>query len=708
MREAIQTLLGTRGDGSGAALTRRSAIEIGLLDDAGVPVAGPTTGGDADLTPPPSVTGLSILGGFGNVFVEWDAPAYTQGHGHGQTNLYAAKKASSDATLPTFGDAVRVFEAPGGLTLAALPSDLSIRWHLWAKWQTVDGVESIAPAGGTNGVVATVGQIGNADLGALIIEARNLAAMDFSNLVTNPSGGAQLASGWGGADAAVVDNFDPAGLPFWGGYGLRITGRDTFFGQKFAVKTGDEFVFNIEAVPGSSPAPHGFAFGFQGFNADGVTVNSFTAAISFPAGSTGVQVGRDASYTVDGPTRFVRIWLSITQPPNGPDIWYFSKADVRRKPTKLAVNTIVAGDGAIAALAIERTLIALAAIDDARVANLSAIKLSVGTGEVGGNLRSTVYTPGSAGWQIQPNGFAEFSNIAIRGATYTGTIYAGSGTIGGVNINLHDMRTAGYVPLTSGWRLNDDGSAEFYNITARGNITANALNAATGTFAGTLSVGSSPVRSGSTMTGAGAVINADGTFAIGNSTTNISYNGTTMTFNGQIVANGNIQTSAVATDKLAPNAVTTSVSGSAARVARSTTSTNNRTTTQTIGSITTSASGAGKVAIFLSPNGLSSQSQWWVNSYLLAECSTTDNFDVLTVTFSVKRNGTTIWSLATSNAVSSGTSTRFLTAPIVLDSPGAGVACTYTLEINSDTSGGATNHAHEIVPFTYVLTESKR
>lgn len=187
-REELQILLGFRGDRLDKALTLRDFgyTDISTLKDGfgGVGPAGPTgpTGppGPAgsetpDLTPPPTVTGLTITAGLANVFIEWDAAVYTQGHGHGQTNLYAAKKAAADPTLPTFGDAVRVYAATGALTLAALPSDLSIRWHVWAKWQTADGVESSSPAGGTNGVVAQTGKIGNADLGPLIVEAGNLA-----------------------------------------------------------------------------------------------------------------------------------------------------------------------------------------------------------------------------------------------------------------------------------------------------------------------------------------------------------------------------------------------------------------------------------------------------------------------------------------------------------------------------------------------------
>jgi predicted RecA/RadA family phage recombinase len=77
-------------------------------------------------------------------------------------------------------------------------------------------------------------------------------------------------------------------------------------------------------------------------------------------------------------------------------------------------------------------------------------------------------------------------------------------------------------------------------------ITANLGTITAGSISGSsLSVGSGPAVSGTTMTGAGAKINTDGTFALGNSSTNIAYNGSAMYLNGNVVATGNINTNAV-------------------------------------------------------------------------------------------------------------------------------------------------------------------
>jgi hypothetical protein len=84
------------------------------------------------------------------------------------------------------------------------------------------------------------------------------------------------------------------------------------------------------------------------------------------------------------------------------------------------------------------------------------------------------------------------------------------------------------------------GTAGYYIARADGTAILNNLGAR-----GTLQSGSSPAISGTTMTGSGGIINSNGTFAFGNSTTNISFNGTQMTLNGNVVATSNINANAV-------------------------------------------------------------------------------------------------------------------------------------------------------------------
>lgn len=81
-----------------------------------------------------------------------------------------------------------------------------------------------------------------------------------------------------------------------------------------------------------------------------------------------------------------------------------------------------------------------------------------------------------------------------------------------------------------------------------GSLSAITANTGSLTVTGTITAqagATAPVVSGSTMTGAGAVINSSGTFAFGDSTKNLSFNGTTLTMNGDLVVTGNIVNNAV-------------------------------------------------------------------------------------------------------------------------------------------------------------------
>jgi hypothetical protein len=80
------------------------------------------------------------------------------------------------------------------------------------------------------------------------------------------------------------------------------------------------------------------------------------------------------------------------------------------------------------------------------------------------------------------------------------------------------------------------GTQGYYISRTTGYIYANGLVAR-----GLLQSGSSPQISGGSMTGSGAIINADGTFAFGNSATNITFpGGGSIYVNGQVIYNGNI------------------------------------------------------------------------------------------------------------------------------------------------------------------------
>lgn len=184
-QQELRRLLGFLGEPLDMAVTYRALLDAGLISlssldsvrpGSGVPPSGIVAGsgsgtagppgppgppGDGavtpDLTPPPDVLGLAAFAGISRVVVTWTVAGYTVGHGPGQVNLYVALRTPGDPQA-TFSDASLFYNATHPLTIATLSVEPNTRVHIWAKHQTVDGVESPSPAGGTNGVIVTTGQ----------------------------------------------------------------------------------------------------------------------------------------------------------------------------------------------------------------------------------------------------------------------------------------------------------------------------------------------------------------------------------------------------------------------------------------------------------------------------------------------------------------------------------------------------------------------
>lgn len=174
-REVLMTLMGRQGNQLDRAITLRDLVAGGLaymLPGGGIVFkGGPGSAGvnwddwiggggppadvyEPDLTPPPTPTGLAVSAAISHVFIEHDPAVYTQGHGHLRTRVYGVVVEPGDP-LPTFADAVELGQFTG--TMWPMPSDPALTWHLWIKWESIDGVLSASPAGGTNGAVTTTG-----------------------------------------------------------------------------------------------------------------------------------------------------------------------------------------------------------------------------------------------------------------------------------------------------------------------------------------------------------------------------------------------------------------------------------------------------------------------------------------------------------------------------------------------------------------------
>ena len=194
VKEVLSVLLGNRGDGNSRALTLRDLQDSGVIGSsvaAKVQAAAASLSSGSsntttiintsstttiDLTAPPTPTNFTATGAISNLIVECDTQTYTAGNGHYRSALYGVTWTSG--TLPVFANAVLLTEFAGKVFSYA--TNPSITWHLWLKWQTKDGVYSVNPAGGTNGVVVTTG----ADV-SLMVAAMTGAGNPFTILTAS-------------------------------------------------------------------------------------------------------------------------------------------------------------------------------------------------------------------------------------------------------------------------------------------------------------------------------------------------------------------------------------------------------------------------------------------------------------------------------------------------------------------------------------------
>ena len=618
LREAMQVYLGYRGDPLDRGLTVREAMTLGILDRSGDYTGGGGTGGSPvpgppgppgapggtytpDLTPPPTPTGLRVTAGLTYLYVEWDVPGYSVGHGHGQTNVYGAQWSTDNPTPPTFSNAVPLATVADFATLYPHPVNPGARWCFWIKWQSVDGVESVTPAGGTNGVQGTSGKVGSSDLGDAVVLAGNLAPGSVTaDKASLEIGGDNLLAN----NSFEVDSNADGLANGWAVYGstqtpvaTRTTGRISGFAQRVtwtgANTTTKGFVSDNASgggVRGGWLAQKSYVVSFYARADTTKTVGCALGWTTAPASTTtiknpnlGSNWQRYAWRITTGATVEASGALRLTCLANAGITGWIEFDDVQVEEGdylsgyqgKLALNTIVAGDGAIANLAIGNAQMGNAAIDDAKVANISAAKLTVGDGTVGGNLKSANYGGGSAGWLLQPNGNVEFNQGTFRGAlvaatgTFAGALSAATGSFRGA-ITSGSFTSyawpaanggAGFYLGNGGLLLGNynawvAGIGGYFQIdAATGNVTAprfsiingvatfgGALSAATGTFAGALSA--------ATGTFAGALAAATGTFAG-------VLSAATGTFSGALTADA---VNAVNTINIAGNAVTVPVS----------------------------------------------------------------------------------------------------------------------------------------------------
>jgi hypothetical protein len=296
-----------------------------------------------------------------------------------------------------------------------------------------------------------------------------------------------------------------------------------------AIQT-NTFVGRKVAVVGNTLTKTGAA----GWDGDAYSLDSYTggafASAKATSVSTNVMFGLNSDPTTDSSYASIDYALHLAE---GTLYEYRGPTQVR------SLGTYVAGD----ILAVTYDGVEVRYLKNGNV--LGSIEVSIT-----GNLffDSSFYQTGSSLTNVQ---FGPLTSIgAVTTSVGSKLSKSAADTLTGpINLSAANAITVGTPALDSvtgknGFYIGSTGIV----ATKNGKATVVISNSGDASFSGTLSTGSNPALSGSTMTGSGAIINTDGSFAIGNSTTNITGSSAGgIQINGSVVNTGNIGSNAVST-----------------------------------------------------------------------------------------------------------------------------------------------------------------
>lgn len=490
VRETLMTYLGKQGNPLDRGLTLRDLIENGIIKLAkgwrpggDVPLLEPgdavAQGDEPDLTPPPTPTGFAVSAAISHVFIEHDQPAYLMGHGHLRTRLYGVTHTAGQP-LPTFNNAVELGQFSG--TIWALASNPATTWRLWIKWETNDGVLSVAPAGGTNGLEAVTGQDVATLLAALtgeITESQLYQSLaERINLVDG--------NGAGSVNARLLAEANARGAAILAEQTAR-QGADTSLAQQIstltaAVNTADSNLAAAVQTEATARANADTAEA-QARQTLAATVNSNTAAIQTEQTARASETGQlFARYTVKTDVNGYVSGFGLASTANGAtpssafairsDSFYIASPEgpgvapampfiVRTTPVTInGVNVPVGvymSDAFIQNGTITNAKIANLAVDDAKVANLNASKINAGF------ISADRIQAGSLD--------AKLLNVDAAAITYgyINVARIADGTISNAKIG-NVIQSNDFASGSSGWRIDKTGQMEMNNAVFRGTI----------------------------------------------------------------------------------------------------------------------------------------------------------------------------------------------------------------------------------------------
>ncbi len=602
VQEAISTYLGNRGDVMDRGITVRDLSEAGMvtlfpgytngLGGGKTPIKGPgpkIINDEVDLTPPPTPTGFVLGAAISNVSVQHDATTYLQGHGHAKTKVYGITYTTG--SLPVFTDAIKITEFTGNIFSYA--TNPATTWRMWITWVTVDGVESLVPAGGTNGLAITTGQDVALLLTALtgqIKESQLFSSLgNRINLIDGPIGLSNSVSARileesltrVGADASLASSIATLSANVnTNNTALSAAIQTEATARASAVEAVATSVTTLQASVGSNTAAIQTEATAR-TSADNTLYAQYTVKIDVNNYVSGYGLASTSAGGVPASAFAVRADSFFIASPNGPGIAPTVPFIVRTTPAVINGVTVPAGvyltDGYIQNGTITNAKIGDAAIDDAKIGSVSANKITAGAISVGRYIQSANFVTGVSGWRIDGSGTAEFGLVSVRG-----NVSASSGDIGGSTITANAMYSSNYVYGNLGWLLRSDGTGQMGGVIMDSNaIRSNnyvadsagwrlhqsgALEANSGKFRGAISASS--FRTGDFTTYNWPAAGGSGVYLDGNGLLLGNYNDGKyfqVQYNGNIfapgfsVVNGNLtinQVNVIDTLNIAGNAVT--------------------------------------------------------------------------------------------------------------------------------------------------------
>lgn len=360
------------------------SVVVGSPGGADVTVGGGAGGaGYVDPRPileiPPAPTALTASGAFKNVILEWRLLDYRN---HGYVEIWRN-------TVDNLGTAVQI-----GLSTANVYADAAVTvgatYYYWVRAVNIEN--AIGPYNAVGGTLAGLLLIGNADLGALVVEAENIAAKaidttkmtvsDFSTIADNPTFEAGDV-GWSKEGQwSIVNSPSEAFGGNWvartatSGVGQAL--RNTVL---IPVVPGDEFYAEAMVKCSTYTGGLGVHVRLSCRSAAGAEIS--TPGGNFVTSTTYAKSSLSFTVPIVSPA-IVTVGVEIVSFANAGSVVCADDVRFQRKLTlnHLAANSIAVGTAAVQNGAITNAMIANAAIDSAKIADAAIVTAKIGDAQI--------------------------------------------------------------------------------------------------------------------------------------------------------------------------------------------------------------------------------------------------------------------------------------------------------------------------------------